>query len=50
MKEGEFAKGSSNLVAVVPEALAPRAFGSSCTVPCELSKWSKWVETIPHVE
>ena len=36
--------------AVVPGALAPGAFGSGCTVLCEFSKWSKCVETTPHVD
>ena len=48
--EGYFAKGESNMGAVLLEALSPGAFGSGCAVPCEVSKRSKCVETIPHVE
>ena len=50
MKEGEFTKGASHLGAVVLGELVLGAFGSGCTVMCKLSKWSKCVETIPHVE
>ena len=48
--EGDFAKGASNPGEVVPRALAPGVSGSGCTVPCDLSKRSKCVENIPHVE
>ena len=43
-------KGASNPGVVVQRALAPEHFGSGCAVPCELSKRSKCVETIPHVD
>ena len=48
-------KETFNLVAVVPGAfargaLASGAFGGGYAVPCDISKRSKCVETIPHVE
>ena len=41
---------ASNPGAVVPGALVPGEFGSGCALPCEISKRSKYVETIPHIE
>ena len=46
----EFTKGVSNPGVVVPGALVPGLFRSSCTVLCEISKRSKYVETLLHVE
>ena len=40
----------SNLGAVVLGGSVSGVFGSVCAVPCELSKRSKCVETIPNVE
>ena len=48
--EVEFKKRKSNQGEVVPGALAPGDSGSGCTVTCEISKRSKFVETITHVE
>ena len=49
-REGDFEKGASNPGAVVPGVLVQGAFGRGCTVLCNISKRSKCVETIPHVE
>ena len=37
-QEGAFAKGESNLGAVVPGSLAPGVFGTGCAVTFEISK------------
>ena len=50
IQEGAFAKGESNMGVIVPGALVPEVFGGRCAVPCDISKHSKYVETITHVE
>ena len=48
--EAAFLKGASNLGKFVLGLLTLGEFGSGCAVPCDLSKRSKCVETILHVE
>ena len=50
LRDEYFAKGVPNMGVVVPEELMLGAFGIGCTVSFKVSKWSKYMEVIPHVE
>ena len=50
IREEPLVKGASNPVEVVPGELAPGVFRSGCMVPCEISKPSNCMDTIPHVD